>query len=103
MGYKLIWSLSARDDLRDLVRYIAKDNPERSAGFGFEIIRKAEMVRDFPEMGRIVPEKGDPSIREIIVRPYRVIYRVSHDPQLIEFVRIWHSARGTPDCQPEQA
>jgi addiction module RelE/StbE family toxin len=97
MAYKLIWSPMALDDLRDLVRFIARDSPEQAATFGFEVIHRAEMVRDFPEIGGIVPERRDPSIREIIVRPYRVIYRVRHDRELIEFVRVWHAARGEPE------
>ena len=97
MAYKLTWSPVARDDLRDLVRFIAQDHPQRAATFGLEVIRRAEIVQEFPEMGRIVPERRDPCIREIIVRPYRIIYRVSHDRRLIEFVRVWHAARGEPE------
>ena len=70
MAYKLIWSPVARDDLRDLVRFIAMDNPDRAASFGFQLIQRAEAVQQFPEMGRMVPERRDPSLREIIVRPY---------------------------------
>ena len=45
MAYKLTWSLVARDDLRDLVRFIAQDHPQRAATFGLEVIRRAEIVR----------------------------------------------------------
>jgi toxin ParE1/3/4 len=97
MAYKLIWSPVARDDLRDLVRFIALDNADRAASFGLELIQRTERVQEFPEMGRIVPERRDPQVREIIVRPYRVIYRVVHEHQLIEIVRVWHGARGEPE------
>ena len=97
MAYKLIWSPMARDDLRDLVRFIARDNRDRAATFGLDLIRRAEMLQELPEMGRIVPERRDPRIREIIVTPYRVIYRVTHERKLIEFVRVWHAARGEPE------
>lgn len=97
MAYALIWSPLARDDLRDLVRFIATDNPDRAAYFGFDLIQRVETLPQFPEMGRVVPEKRDPRIREIIVRPYRVIYRVIHESHLIEVVRVWHAARGQPE------
>ena len=29
MAYKLIWSPAARDDLHDIVVFIARDNPNR--------------------------------------------------------------------------
>ena len=97
MAYKLIWSPMARDDLRDLVRFIARDNRDRAATFGLDLIRRAEMVQGFHEMGRVVPERRDPRIREIVLAPYRIIYRVTHERKLIEFVRVWHAARGEPD------
>ena len=97
MAFTLIWSPLARDDLRDLVRFIARDNPDRAASFGFELIQRAETLSQFPEMGRMVPERRDPLIREMVVRPYRVIYRLTSESQLIEIVRVWHAARGEPE------
>lgn len=48
-------------------------------------------------MGRVVPELGEPTVREIIVRPYRVIYRIDSAGQKIDVVRFWHAARGNPE------
>jgi plasmid stabilization system protein ParE len=97
MAYKLIWSPTASEDLRHLVRYIAIDSPERAAAFGLRLIERVERLPLFPEMGRMVPERKDPCIREIIVRPYRVIYRATHEHRLLEIVRVWHAARGEPE------
>ena len=44
--------------------------------FGQFLVSSAKRLADFPEMGRMVPEFDDPSIREIIVRSYRVIWRL---------------------------
>ena len=56
------------------------------------------MLEKFPELGRVVPEFGEPSIREIVVRRnYRVVYRVNPQEQLIEIIRFWHAARGVPE------
>ena len=97
MAYNLIWSPAASEDLRHLVRYIATDSPERAAAFGLRLIERVERLQGFPEMGRMVSERRDRCIREIIVRPYRVIYRVSHERQLLEIVRVRHAARGEPE------
>lgn len=35
MAYKLTWSPTARDDLHDIVIFIARDNPERAMSFGY--------------------------------------------------------------------
>ena len=86
MAYKLIWSPVARADLHDIVAFIARNNPDRAMSFG----------QEFPELGRIVPEYRNDNIREIILRPYRIVYRVDRDPKLCQIARVWHSARGIP-------
>jgi toxin ParE1/3/4 len=96
MGHQVSLSPLARRDLRDIVRYISADSPERAISFGQLLVSSTKRLADFPEMGRVVPEFGDPSVREIIVRSYRVIYRVDNDDCRIDVVRFWHGARGLP-------
>ena len=96
MAYKLISSPAARDDLHDIVVFIARDNPTRAMSFGYELIFETDRLQEFPELGRTVPEYRDASIREIIFRPYRIVYRVDHERGLCEIARVWHSARGLP-------
>ena|SRR5205085_4811857 len=96
MAYKLIWSPAARDDLHDIVVFIARDSSNRAMSFGYELISEADRLQEFPELGRIVPEYRNDDVREIIFRPYRIVYRVDPDRRLCEIARIWHSARGTP-------
>ena len=94
MAYKLIWSPAAHDDLHDIVVFIARDNPDRAMSFGYQLISETDHLQSFPEFGRTVPEYQNPNIREIIFRPYRIVYRVNHAQKLCEIARIWHSARG---------
>jgi plasmid stabilization system protein ParE len=96
MAYKLIWSPAARDDLHDIVLFIARDNPNRAMSFGYELISETDRLQEFPELGRIVPEYRNDNLREIVFRPYRIVYRVNHEIRLLEITRIWHSARGIP-------
>jgi len=96
MGYQVIVSPSARRDLRDIVRYISLDSPERALQFGGLLLDSAKQLANFPEMGRVVPEFEESTVREIIVRSYRVIYRVDHENRRIDIARFWHGARGTP-------
>ena len=96
MAYKLIWSPAARDDLHDVVVFIARDNPKRAMSFGYELISETDRLREFPELGRVVPEYRNSDIREIVFRPYRIVYRVDQDNKLCEIARVWHSARGIP-------
>jgi toxin ParE1/3/4 len=68
MAYKLIWSPAARDDLHDIVVFIARDNPDRAMSFGYELISEIDRLQAFPELGRIVPEYRHDDIREIVFR-----------------------------------
>jgi toxin ParE1/3/4 len=101
MGYRITLSASACRDLRGIVRgivrYISFDSPDRALAFGQYLLGNTKRLADFPELGRIVPEFGDSLIREVIVRSYRLVYRVNHERKRIEVVRFWHAARGNPD------
>jgi len=96
MGYQVALSPSARRDLRDIVRYISDDSPDRALAFARFLVSSTKRLAGFPELGRVVPEFADPSIREIVVRSYRVIYRVDHGDCRVDVARFWHGARGTP-------
>lgn len=96
MDYQVSLTPLARHDLREIVRYIASDNPTRARTFSDFLVKSTERLAEFPEIGRVVPEFGDDSLREIIVRSYRIIYRVDHGPRFVDVVRFWHAARGTP-------
>ena len=97
MGYQVALSPSARRDLRDIVRYISADSPERAIAFGQRLVAAVKSLADHPELGRVVPEIGDPAVREIVVRPYRVIYVVDHGDCRVDVARFWHGARGLPE------
>ena len=96
MAYKLIWSPAARDDLHDIIVFIARNNPERAMSFGYELISETDRLQEFPESGRVVPEYRNDGIREIVFRPYRIVYRLDHNRKLCQIARVWHSARGIP-------
>ena len=96
MAYKLIWSPAARDDLHDIVAFIARDNPERAMSFGYQLILETDRLQTFPRLGRVIPEYENGNLREIILRPYRIVYRVNHERKVCEITRVWHAAQGNP-------
>jgi plasmid stabilization system protein ParE len=96
MGWKVIIAPSAQADLEDIVRYIARHNPDAAVRMGNGLIARAEGLAAFPELGRVVPEFRQPDLREVIHRTFRVIYRVKREGEVVEIVRFWHGARGFP-------
>lgn len=82
--YRVIWARAASEDLADLVAFIAADSPINAPINARRLLQrlrdKASALDVAPERGRIVPELGKFGIRafrEIIVRPYRLVYRLA--------------------------
>ena len=96
MDYQVKLSRSAQSDIEDIIRYISIDNPGQALRFGRFLIYHAKGLAQFPERGRVVPEFDDDSIRELIVKRYRIVYRLNHNDRLVEVIRFWHAARNTP-------
>jgi len=97
MAFQIVWSQQARDDLQTIVLFIARDNPTVAESFGYQLMSKVDVLAQFPLLGRVVPEENDQSIREIILRPYRIIYKVLAEKQTVAIARVWHGARGEPE------
>jgi plasmid stabilization system protein ParE len=96
MAFKIFVTELANEDLAALVRFIARDNPQAAECFGLALLDKLKVLQDHPHLGRIVPERADPNLREIVHQPYRIVYRVREHEQVVEVLRFWHSARGEP-------
>ncbi len=83
---KIEWSESAKNDFKNIVNYISQDSPGYSEYFIKGILEKIEYLKDFPKIGRKVPESDDPNDRELIFQRYRIIYYVSHNSITIEMI-----------------
>ena len=101
MGFKVILTPQSIDDLRDAVTFIAQHNPERARAFGYEMIDRALSLGTFPERGRVVPEIGEPAVREIIHGRFRIIYETFPDQAVVYVLRFWHGARGEPEIKTQ--
>ena len=91
MARKVDWTDPAWDDLAGIAEYIARDSEYYAAGFVQEMKEAAASLAEFAERGQIVPEFGDPSIRELLVKSYRLVYRVSEKRVVI--LTLIHGAR----------
>ena len=96
MGYQIVWTESANDDLKQIVSFIAIDDSDVAEKFGLSIIDQVETLSMHPRLGRIVPEEQIEEIRELILSPYRIVYEIYEKEKVIYVVRVWHSARGRP-------
>jgi len=88
---RIRWTARARNDLESIYGYIASDNPLVALRVAARIVSATERLSAFASSGRIVPEHEQSGVRELIIRPYRVAYRVVGEE--IRILKIHHSAR----------
>jgi plasmid stabilization system protein ParE len=58
MGCQVIFSPQAIARLEEIVRYIAEDNPAAAHRLGMKLVDRAELLADFPELGRPFPKRA---------------------------------------------
>ncbi|MBW2465753.1 MAG: type II toxin-antitoxin system RelE/ParE family toxin [Deltaproteobacteria bacterium] len=78
--YKVQWAEVAEKDLIGIIEYIAENSLTNAINVFEKLKKKALSLNQFPQRGRIVPELKDHGIilyRELIVTPWRIIYRIS--------------------------
>jgi len=91
MAFKLKWSEEALEDIESIATYIEKDSPTYAKSVVSKFFEKAEIVQEFSELGRKVPEFNDDTIRELFVYSYRLIYKI-YDNKIL-FVAVVHGKR----------
>jgi addiction module RelE/StbE family toxin len=77
--YQIRWAKTAERDLAEIIEYIMQNNPAAADEIFKKIKIKTENLALLSERGRIVPEllsQGISLYREIIIAPWRVMYRI---------------------------
>ena len=78
--YQVVWAEVAQRDLKQIIDYITIDSPGNASRILQKIKQKVSALYSMPIRGRIVPElkeQGIQTYRELIISPWRVIYRIS--------------------------
>ena len=88
------WTRSAVADLREMFEYIAVEDVEAARRLKKRISEATKELRDFAEIGRMIPEFGNPLLRERIVPPYRVVYSLIGEE--VRILGLVHSRRIMP-------
>ncbi len=89
---KISLTESALADLQELRTFYEKQLvPQVGVRFTADILDRIETLADNPDIGRIVPEFNADNIRELIHKPFRVVYL--RESTSIFVVRVWRSER----------
>jgi toxin ParE1/3/4 len=83
---------SAVRDLQNILAYYEEQSaPHIGKQLVAEIIDDIELLKEQPDMGRMVPEFELEYLREQIRPPFRIVYR--QDKKRVRIVRVWRSER----------
>ena len=94
MAERLRWTLEAAENLEEICSYIEERNPRAAKSTAKKLYALANSIPDSPLLGRVVPEYGFPDLRERILAPYRMVYRIKDG--VIEILAIHHSSKQFP-------
>jgi toxin ParE1/3/4 len=92
--FQLRLTSQAARDLREIVAYIARDNPAAAERFGLALVEKAELLKEFPLLGKKV--QGTANDRVLVEDPVLIFYQPDNAAGVIVIKRFWHGARGAP-------
>ena len=91
---KAYWTRTAVEHLVAIYEHISQDAPLYAQRVVDRLTRRSEQIAKFPRSGRMVPEYRAPDIREVIERPYRIIYRIRAEQ--IDVLAVVHGAQRLP-------
>ena len=79
MAYKVVWSSTALEDIEAIAGYISRDSLSYAGTVVTRIIDSTRKLEKCPFAGRVVPEFGSKTLREVFAYNYRIIYRIRGD------------------------
>jgi plasmid stabilization system protein ParE len=88
---EVIWAATAARALSDAVEFVARDSPQSARQVLVEALEAADTLAEFSERGRLVPEVGSSTARELFVYQYRLIYEIRDSEVVI--IAFLHGAR----------
>ena len=88
---RVTWTAEARGDVDAAVAFIAEDSLSSALLVLDRILAAASSLHSMPERGRVVPEWDHPSVRELMVEPFRLLYFVEENS--VSVVAVIHQRR----------
>ena len=101
--YTVKVSKGAKSDLREIIKFIARDNPMNALNVLKRIEVKINSLKNFPEKGGYVPELLKHNIkdyRQLMESPWKIIYNIDDD--IVNILIIIDSRRNTQDLLVEK-
>ena len=89
-----------RHHLRAIHEYTAQNSKIYADRLIERLIRRSEQIGQFPRSGRMVAEYRREDVREVIERPFGIIYRLKEEQ--VDVLAVLHGARQVPPEVPDR-
>jgi len=87
---KVVWTDRAKARLRSIRDYIARDSPRVADDVARRLLERSRQLEVLARSGRQVPEYQRDDVRELLERPYRIIYVIL--AERIDVISVMHYA-----------
>jgi len=91
---KVYWTLEARERLLEIQAYISPYSPKAARSVVARLLQRSHKLAVPPMTGRRLPEYPEAELREVLERPFRLIYWVKGDR--IEILTVKHYRQRLP-------
>lgn len=88
---RVVWTKHAYAQLDEAMAFIARDRPNTATAWLSRILDAGESLAELTDRGRVVPEVSRDDVRELIISPYRLIYR--RDSSAVTITMVLHERR----------
>jgi len=95
--FKVVWTEPAVCDLEKIDRYLRRRNPAAADKAGEAILSKVALLARHPQLGATWEE--DDGWRFLVMRPFRIFYRILTNKSVIEISHVRHGARALPSIE----
>ncbi|WP_426801125.1 type II toxin-antitoxin system RelE/ParE family toxin [Xanthomonas campestris] len=85
---RVYWTPSAHVRLLEIQAYLKEHSPSMAKAVTVALARRVLELGHSPAMGRALPRYAPAEVRELLERPYRLIYRVT--PTQVEILTVLH-------------
>jgi toxin ParE1/3/4 len=94
MDFKVLIADSAIADLKEIVEFVAQDNPDAALRLGEKLVDRASSLSTMPQ--RFPFHDRRRRIRKMLVPPFLIFYTCDEAGGVVNILHFWHGARRSP-------
>ncbi len=87
----IIWTETALQDIESIAVFISRDSEFYARQFVQKLINATLKLEKFPDIGKSLRELPQSEYKEILLKKYRIIYRIASEN--IYIISVHHSAK----------